>query len=122
MKPQHMGTTTDMPYAIMSSAFREAERLHHEDPDRFKQIVTEATVAEPELATREPLSLVALWVYDQRVNTGTLDESPTDARPPIPTPIPAGGGMTPGRPGTPAADEAARAEIGAQEAPRDPSP
>ncbi len=103
-----------MPYAVMTSAFREAERLRAEDPDRFNQIVTEATVAEPELAAREPLSLVALWVYDQRVNVGGLDEEQAGARPVGTTGIPASGGMAPGRPGTPAADEAARAEIGAQ--------
>ena len=111
-----------MPYAVMSSAFREAERLQEEDPDRFNQIVTEATVAEPELAARQPLSLVAIWVYDQRVNTGTLDQSQSDARPATATGNLTSGGMAPGRPGTPAADEAAGAEIGAQEAPPDPAP
>jgi hypothetical protein len=58
-----------MSYTVMTSAFREAERLQTEERDRFDQIVAEATVAEPELATRDPLSLVTLWVYDQRVNT-----------------------------------------------------
>lgn len=111
-----------MPYAVMASAFREAERLRTEDPDRFQQIVTEATVVEPELAAREPLSLVALWVYDQRINTGSLDESHGHARPETLTGTPASGGMAPGRPGTPAADEVAAAEVGAHEAPPDPAP
>jgi hypothetical protein len=52
----------------MTSAFREAERLRQEEPDRFDQIVSEATLAQPELTQRDPLSIVALWVYDQRVN------------------------------------------------------
>jgi hypothetical protein len=58
-----------MPYSVMTSAFHEAERLQEENPDRFEQIVSEATIAEPELANRDPLSLVTLYVYDQRVNT-----------------------------------------------------
>jgi hypothetical protein len=58
-----------MPYSVMNSAFHEAERLQEEDSDRFDQIVSEAAVAEPELAGRDPLSLVTLYVYDQRVNT-----------------------------------------------------
>ena len=53
----------------MNSAFREAERLQDEEPDRFGAIISEATVAEPDLADRDPLSLVTLYVYDQRVNT-----------------------------------------------------
>jgi len=53
----------------MNSAFREAERLQEEEPDRFAAIVTEGTVAEPDLAGKDPLSLVTLYVYDQRVNT-----------------------------------------------------
>ena len=122
MKPRRLGMTADMPYAVMTSAFREAERLHAEDRERFNQIVTEATVAEPELAAREPLSLVAFWVYDQRVNSGALDEDQSDARPDMPASIASGGGMAPGRPGTPAADEAAGAEVGAQEASKDPAP
>jgi hypothetical protein len=115
------GYGSGMPYTVMKSAFREAERLQGDEPDRFDQIVTEATVAEPELATRDPLSLVALWVYDQRLNTGALDGSEAHGRPPeISTGTPAsGGGMAPGRPGTPASDEAAQAEIGSQEAPPD---
>jgi hypothetical protein len=52
----------------MNSAFREAERLQHEEPDRFDAIVAEGTVIEPELAEKDPLSLVTLYVYDQRVN------------------------------------------------------
>lgn len=58
-----------MPWAVMTSAFHEAERLQQEDPERFDAIVTEAAVAEPELGTRDPLSVVTLYVYDQRVNT-----------------------------------------------------
>jgi hypothetical protein len=58
-----------MPWTVMTSAFREAERLQEDEPDRFGAIVTEATVAEPELAQRDPLSLVTLYVYDRRVNT-----------------------------------------------------
>jgi len=52
----------------MKSAFREAERLQQEEPDRFGAIVSEAAVAEPELEGKDPLSLVTLYVYDQRVN------------------------------------------------------
>jgi hypothetical protein len=76
MKNGATGMQTGMPYAVMTSSFREAERLQQEDPARFDQIVTEATVAEPDLAAREPLSLVAFWVYDQRVNAAPLDEGP----------------------------------------------
>jgi len=53
----------------MKSSFREAERLKQEEPDRFDAIVTEGTVAEPDLAEKDPLSLVTLYLYDQRVNT-----------------------------------------------------
>ncbi len=58
-----------MPYSVMSSAFEEAERLQQEDPDRFNQIVSEASIAQPDLAERDALTLVTLYVYDQRVNT-----------------------------------------------------
>jgi hypothetical protein len=58
-----------MPWMVMSSSFREAERLKQDEPERFDAIVTEATVAEPDLAARDPLSLVTLYLYDQRVNT-----------------------------------------------------
>ena len=58
-----------MPWKVMNSAFREAERLQQEEPDRFAAIVTEGTVMEPDLAEKDPLSLVTLYVYDQRVNT-----------------------------------------------------
>jgi hypothetical protein len=53
----------------MSSSLREAERLHREEPERFDAIVTEGRVAEPELAAEDEKSIVALYVYDQRVNT-----------------------------------------------------
>ena len=53
----------------MTSAFREAERLRREEPDRFNAIVSEGTTVEPDLATQDELSLVALYVYDQRVNS-----------------------------------------------------
>jgi hypothetical protein len=53
----------------MNSAFREAERLQQDEPERFDAIVAEGTVAEPDLAEKDPLSLVTLYVYDQRVNT-----------------------------------------------------
>jgi hypothetical protein len=58
-----------MPWKVMDSSFREAERLRHEEPQRFDAIVSEGIVAEPELANRDALSLVTLYVYDQRVNT-----------------------------------------------------
>jgi hypothetical protein len=58
-----------MPWKVMDSSFREAERLQNEDPDRFDAIVSEGVVAEPELANRDALSVVTLYVYDQRVNT-----------------------------------------------------
>ena len=58
-----------MPWTVMKSSFREAERLKQEEPDRFDAIVTEGTVAEPDLAEKDPLSLVTLYLYDQRVNT-----------------------------------------------------
>ncbi len=57
-----------VPWTVMKSAFREAERLQQEEPDRFGAIVSEAAVAEPELEGKDPLSLVTLYVYDQRVN------------------------------------------------------
>ena len=58
-----------MPWAVMNSSFREAERIKDEEPDRFDAIVSEATVAQPDLGGRDPLSLVTLYLYDQRVNT-----------------------------------------------------
>ncbi|HJQ49939.1 MAG TPA: hypothetical protein VJ838_05455 [Gaiellaceae bacterium] len=36
-------------------------------PARFDAIVSEAIVARPELEGNDPLSLVALYLYDQRV-------------------------------------------------------
>jgi hypothetical protein len=53
----------------MNSSFREAERLRQEEPERFDAIVTEGVVAEPDLEHRDALSLVTLYLYDQRVNT-----------------------------------------------------
>jgi hypothetical protein len=58
-----------MPWAVMTSSFREAERLQTEEPERFDAIVKEGIVAEPDLADRDALSLVTLYLYDQRVNT-----------------------------------------------------
>lgn len=58
-----------MPWAVMNSACREAERLRQEEPEHFDAIVTEAVVAQPELRERDPLQLVTLWVYDQRVRS-----------------------------------------------------
>jgi len=58
-----------MPWNVMSSSFREAERLQEEDPERFEAIVAEGAVAEPDLADRDALSVVTLYLYDQRVNT-----------------------------------------------------
>ena len=58
-----------MPWAVMNSSFREAERLQADEPDRFDAIVSEAKAAQPDLSERDPLSLVTLYLYDQRVNT-----------------------------------------------------
>jgi hypothetical protein len=58
-----------MPWTVMNSSFREAERLKQEEPERFDAIVSEGIVAVPDLADRDALSLVTLYVYDQRVNT-----------------------------------------------------
>lgn len=58
-----------MPWSVMNSSFREAERLRQEEPERFDAIVTEGVVAEPDLEHRDALSLVTLYLYDQRVNT-----------------------------------------------------
>jgi hypothetical protein len=58
-----------MPWAVMKSSFREAERIQEEEPDRFTAIVTEGATAQPELAEKDPLSVVTLFVYDQRINT-----------------------------------------------------
>lgn len=58
-----------MPWAVMSSSLREAERLQQEEPDRFDAIVSEGVVAQPELASEDEKSIVALYVYDQRVNS-----------------------------------------------------
>lgn len=58
-----------MPWTVMNSAFREAQRLQREEPDRFSAIVSEGTTVEPDLAAQDELSVVALYVYDQRVNS-----------------------------------------------------
>ena len=50
----------------MNSACREAERLR---PEHFDAIFAEAVVAQPELEERDPLQIVTLYVYDQRVRT-----------------------------------------------------
>jgi len=63
------GYSIVMPWAVMNSACREAERLRQEEPEHFDAIVTEAVVAQPELEERDPLQLVTLYVYDQRVRT-----------------------------------------------------
>jgi hypothetical protein len=58
-----------VPWATIKSSLRAAERLRDEDPGRFDAIATEAIVAEPELEGTDPLSLVALYLNDQRVRT-----------------------------------------------------
>jgi hypothetical protein len=40
-----------------------------DEPDRFDAIVSEAAVAQPDLSGRDPLTLVTLYLYDQRVNS-----------------------------------------------------
>ena len=56
-----------MPWITIKSSHQAAERLRQAEPERFDAIVAEAVVAEPELADKDPLSLVALYLYDQRV-------------------------------------------------------
>lgn len=58
-----------MPWITIKSAIRAAEQLEQEEPERFNAIVSEAHVAEPELADKDPLSLVTLYLYDQRIRT-----------------------------------------------------
>lgn len=58
-----------MPWVTIKSALQAAERLREEEPERFNAIVAEATVAEPELEGKDPLSLVTLYLYDQRIRT-----------------------------------------------------
>lgn len=58
-----------MPWVTVKSSFDAAERLRDEEPERFDAIVTEAIVAEPELEGKDPLSLVTLHLYGQRVRT-----------------------------------------------------
>jgi hypothetical protein len=58
-----------VPWITIKSSFRAAERLREEEPQRFDAIVSEAIVAEPELEGKDPLSLVTLYLYDQRIRT-----------------------------------------------------
>jgi hypothetical protein len=58
-----------VPWATIKSSLHAAEQLREEDPVRFDAIVAEATVAEPELEGTDALSLVALYLYDQRIRT-----------------------------------------------------
>lgn len=58
-----------MPWATINSSLHAAERLREDDPERFAAIVAEAIVAQPELEGKDPLSLVALYLYDQRIRT-----------------------------------------------------
>jgi len=58
-----------VPWATIKSSLRAAERLRDEEPERFESIVSEAIVAEPELEGKDPLSLVSLYLYDQRIRT-----------------------------------------------------
>jgi hypothetical protein len=58
-----------VPWATIKSSLSAAERLREEDPERFDAIVSEAAVAEPELEGTDPLSLVTLYLYDQRIRT-----------------------------------------------------
>lgn len=58
-----------MPWITIKSIFNAAERLREEDRRRFDAIVSEAVVAEPELEDKDPLSLVTLYLYDQRIRS-----------------------------------------------------
>jgi hypothetical protein len=58
-----------MPWAAIKSSLQAAERLQEEEPDRFDAIVSEAIVADPELADQDPLNLVTLYLHEQRVRT-----------------------------------------------------
>ena len=59
----------DVPWITIKSSFHAAERLREEEPQRFDAIVSEAIAAEPELEGKDPLSLVTLYLYDQRIRT-----------------------------------------------------
>jgi hypothetical protein len=59
----------DVPWETIKSSLQAAERLREEDPERFDAIVSEGIVAQPELEGKDPLSLVTLYLYDQRVKT-----------------------------------------------------
>ena len=58
-----------MPWVTIKSSLHAAERLRDEEPERFDAIVAEGIVAEPELEGKDPLSLVSLYLYDQRIRT-----------------------------------------------------
>jgi hypothetical protein len=58
-----------VPWITIKSSLEAAERLRQAEPERFDAIVAEAVVAEPELEGKDPLSLVALYLYDERVRT-----------------------------------------------------
>jgi hypothetical protein len=58
-----------MPWVTIKSCLHAAERLREEEPERFDAIVAEGVVAEPELEGKDPLNLVALYLYDQRIRT-----------------------------------------------------
>ena len=58
-----------MPWETIKSSLQAAERLREEDPERFDAIVAEGVVAQPELESKDPLSLVTLYLYDQRIRT-----------------------------------------------------
>jgi hypothetical protein len=60
---------TAVPWETINSSLHAAERLREDDPERFDAIVAEGIVAQPELEGRDPLSLVALYLYDQRIRT-----------------------------------------------------
>jgi hypothetical protein len=58
-----------VPWETIKSSLHAAERLREEDPERFDAIVSEGIVAQPELEGEDPLSLVTLYLYDQRIRT-----------------------------------------------------
>ena len=58
-----------MPWVTIKSCLQAAERLREQEPERFDSIVAEGIVAEPELEGTDPLSLVTLYLYDQRIRT-----------------------------------------------------
>jgi hypothetical protein len=58
-----------VPWVTIKSSLHAAERLREEQPERFNAIVAEAIVAEPELEGADPLNLVSLYLYEQRIRT-----------------------------------------------------